>query len=178
VLALPGGNGTANMVELAEEVGIATTVYYYRYFSGRNDPVNAFLSNFYQHEQTGEDGTIYPTNEHFYQCAKAIDLPEYIDVLESKSPGEAKRRGKHVRNIWPDWEDRKFDVMMAGLRMKFPAGSPLADRLIHTGDDYLVEYAPWGDTVWGVGKDKKGQNWLGRLLMRRRDEILSGRLFE
>jgi predicted NAD-dependent protein-ADP-ribosyltransferase YbiA (DUF1768 family) len=58
--------------------------------------------------------------------------------------------------------------MRRGLELKF------TDRLLHTGDDYLVEYAPWGDTFWGVDKNYKGQNWLGRLLMRRRDEIMTG----
>ena len=70
-----------------------------------------------------------------------------------------------------NWNDIKLKVMRRALRHKFAAGTEAAGLLAGTGIDYLVEYAPWGDTYWGVDKDKQGQNWWGRLLMEQRDII-------
>jgi ribA/ribD-fused uncharacterized protein len=183
VLALPGNSGTASMVEIARKAGIKTIVYNYRYFSGMLDPVYGFLSNFYHAEIVDPDGVVYQTSEHFYQAAKTLDPKRRQEIIDADRPGKAKRLGgSKTLPLREDWETYKLVAMMDALRLKFPmTDSQLTDRLLHTGDDYLVEYAPWGpngDTFWGVNKEYKGQNWLGRLLMRRRDEILSGKLYE
>jgi len=44
--------------------------------------------------------------------------------------------------------------------------------LQETEVQYLIEYAPWGDTYWGVDRSHKGLNRLGVLLMKRRDELM------
>ena len=172
VLGLPGGNGTANMLEIADAAGIRIIEFKYRYFSGARDPVDGYLSNFYQHNQT-HDHIVYPSNEHWYQASKTLDPERRAWIWESSTSGIAKKRGNHKSVVLrPDWETYKFEAMMTGLRQKFPKGSVLAERLLATGDDYLVEYTRWNDRIWGVGTDKQGQNWLGRLLMRRRDELV------
>lgn len=189
VLALPGGTGTAGMVDIARKASTPTVVYRATYFT-RQDPVWGFLSNFYPNAFYGP-GTeevksypvsiLYKSNEHYYQSEKTLD-PEWKQrILDAEDPGAAKKIGNQKSlPMREDWATYKLVAMMDGLRLKF-TGHPQDDmttRLLHTGDDYLVEYAPWGDTFWGVDKDKKGQNWLGRLLMRRRTEIMTGRLYE
>lgn len=179
VVALPGGNGTAHMVSIAREAGVPVIEYRYRYFSRARDPVNDFMSNFYVSEQVDDDGLIYGSNEHWYQAEKTLDPEIRQWIVNSPDPATAKKRGNTKKvPLRPDWDHYKIEAMTKGLRMKFPNRSDLSDRLIHTGDDYLVEFAPWGDRFWGVDKDKQGENWLGRLLMRRRDEILTGILYE
>jgi predicted NAD-dependent protein-ADP-ribosyltransferase YbiA (DUF1768 family) len=54
------------------------------------------------------------------------------------------------------------------LRMKF-ADERLRDKLTSTAPVELVEGNWWGDTFWGVCKGV-GENHLGRLLMKIRDE--------
>jgi len=63
--------------------------------------------------------------------------------------------------------------MRQALEYKFASGTELAGLLQCTGIDYLLEYAPWGDDFWGVvdKKQRKGQNWLGRLLMEHREQL-------
>uniref|UniRef100_UPI00345E83CD NADAR domain-containing protein n=1 Tax=uncultured Duncaniella sp. TaxID=2768039 RepID=UPI00345E83CD len=46
----------------------------------------------------------------------------------------------------------------------------LAEKLIATGDAELVEGNYWHDTVWGVC-DGVGENHLGKILMRVREEL-------
>lgn len=178
VLALPGGNGTAHMCRIVREIGIEPIEYKYRYFSRARDPELGFLSNFYKFDQYDDDGVIYPTNEHYYQCEKTLDDQVRQWLYDASDASTVKRRGNaNTIPLRPDWETFKLEAMMNGLRMKFRSGTAMADQLLQTNDGYLVEFAPWGDRFWGVDKNKKGQNWLGRLLMRRREEIRTGRLY-
>ena len=60
------------------------------------------------------------------------------------------------------------------LRAKFASGSELALLLQSTGNKLLLERARFGTSRWG-GKVKDGEvighNWMGRLLMERRDAL-------
>ena len=127
----------------------------------------AFLSNFYPREIEFE-GIIYPTNEHFFQAMKTLDINERKAIANASTPGLAKKMGRSV-SLRPDWEDIKDDVMLEGLYRKF-ADDELADWLLDTGDEELVEGNWWHDRYWGVC-DGVGQNKLGKLLMKVRSEI-------
>jgi hypothetical protein len=50
----------------------------------------------------------------------------------------------------------------------------MAQRLIQTGDAYLIEGNTWGDQYWGVC-DGQGLNSLGLLLMETRLVLQAGR---
>ena len=57
------------------------------------------------------------------------------------------------------------------LRVKF-SSPDLKEKLLSTGDRYLVEGNSWGDVYWGVCGGK-GINMLGKLLMQIREELRS-----
>ena len=61
-------------------------------------------------------------------------------------------------------------AMCEALSYKYSPGSEAAKKLLSTGEDYLIEYAPWGDHYWGI-TDGIGFNRLGWLLMERRDQL-------
>ena len=133
----------------------------------------AFLSNFYWNEIEHE-GIKYPTNEHFFQAMKTLDMDERCQIANSLTPGQAKRMGRKV-SLRPDWEDVKEDIMLEGLCIKF-ADEQLADWLVATGDAELVEGTTWHDNEWGDCSCPKcrnivGKNKLGKLLMKVRDMI-------
>ena len=46
----------------------------------------------------------------------------------------------------------------------------LKEMLLLTGDQEIIEENYWGDTFWGVCRGK-GQNHLGKILMKVRDEL-------
>lgn len=139
----------------------------------------AFLSNFYWSEIEFE-GITYPTNEHFFQAMKTLDLNERRRIANALTPGIAKRMGRSV-TLRPDWEDVKIDVMREGLYRKF-ADEQLADWLLETGDEKLVEGTWWHDRFWGVCKcakcGGKGENHLGQLLMEVREALKKERGLE
>lgn len=56
------------------------------------------------------------------------------------------------------------------LEAKFDKELPLAEMLLATGDEELVEGNHWNDTFWGVYRGK-GRNELGKILMRIRENL-------
>ena len=51
----------------------------------------AFLSNFYPSPFT-HDGITYPTNEHFFQSMKTLDITERKAIAAAETPGNCGRR--------------------------------------------------------------------------------------
>lgn len=127
-----------------------------------------FLSNFYPAE-IELVGVTYPTVEHAYQASKTLIPTEREIIRAAKTPGQAKALGRRV-SIVPEWNQIRIGVMRDLLVTKF-ADKVLRAELVETGDAKLIEGNHWGDTFWGVSKGR-GENWLGRLLMEIRDEIL------
>jgi len=171
LIAFPGGGGTADMVSRAEKVLQEVWQSSWVYFNSRSSTVFQFLSNMAEgFGFADDDGIWWPTSEHYYQAMKSPMEEEQQYIRESANGYEAKKRGKEI-NTTTDWDQRRLDVMKKALSYKFAKGTEAAGLLQDTSIDYLVEYAPWGDTFWGINKDKQGHNHLGRLLMEQRDTI-------
>lgn len=132
-----------------------------------------FLSNFYPCPVV-LDGVTYPSVEHAYQAAKSLDHAYRLSLL-TMTAGEAKRAGKAVGRMRPNWEKGlKLSVMRMLLRQKF-RNPDLGKLLLDTAPFALVEENVWGDTFWGVCRGK-GHNHLGKLLMETRDLLEKGEL--
>lgn len=117
------------------------------------------------------DQTEYPSVEHAYQAAKSDDLG-YRGQFLKESAGVAKKLGR-MAVLRPDWEAVKIGVMTDLVRQKFdPKLNPyLAYQLLSTGTADLIEGNYWGDQFWGECPVGIGQNHLGRILMKIRDEL-------
>ena len=133
----------------------------------------SFLSNFYQ--STISDGNLmFPTVEHLFQAAKTTDMAEYEKIACARTPNEAKYLGRHVA-LRKDWEEVKEQVMYKALVEKFSIPE-LRRSLLATGDEELIEGNVWHDNTWGNCtcercRNIEGQNKLGKLLMKIREEI-------
>lgn len=138
----------------------------FQYEDGTHMPLSNFYPSPIEHE-----GRTYPTVEHFFQAFKSADDEGHERVRLCATPGDAKRMGRKIR-MRADWDDVRVGIMQYALMLKFAPGTPLAEWLISTGDAHLEEGNHWGDTFWGTTYGR-GNNWLGVLLMQRRD-ILQG----
>jgi ribA/ribD-fused uncharacterized protein len=129
-----------------------------------------FLSNFSLSKIEYED-LVYPTVEHAYQAQKTLNKMDrkIISEIPSDKPGRAKYAGRAVL-IRPDWEDIKFQIMYELVTLKFK-NKVLRNKLVATDDAKLEEGNWWNDTQFGVYKGQ-GLNWLGRILMMVRAEII------
>lgn len=127
-----------------------------------------FLSNFHPCVVFFGD-EVYPTVEHAFQATKTLDSEERVRIRDAAKPGVAKRLGQQVV-LREDWEEIKVSVMRYLIEAKFTPESDLAFKLLATGDENLVEGNNWNDHFWGMCGGE-GENFLGRLLMARRDEL-------
>lgn len=127
-----------------------------------------FLSNFY----LLPDGK---SSEHYFQAAKSSGADQYARVMAASSPMQAKRLGRQVK-VRADWDQVKVSIMASCLRMKF-SYRPLADMLLATTGQALVEGNHWHDNFWGVCSCDRptcqgtGKNILGHLLVMERDHL-------
>jgi ribA/ribD-fused uncharacterized protein len=130
-----------------------------------------FLSNFYPAPVVYR-GLDFPTVEHAYQAAKCANYDDMLIVQQQATPGRAKRAPRrHNLEIRADWDDVKLDIMDLLLQQKF-AIPEIRERLLSTGDEDIIEVNTWGDVFWGVCGNR-GENYLGKLLMRIRSNIRS-----
>ena len=139
----------------------------------REDPYG-WLSNF---ERTAfyVEGELFKTNEHYYQAQKANEkrVSEYIKNAPhariAMVLGRQLERNKYLQKYMvEDWDIKKLNVMLKGLRYKFMVPG-LRTLLLDTGDAILHEDNP-EDFYWGIG-DGTGESWLGKLLMQVREEL-------
>jgi N-glycosidase YbiA len=126
----------------------------------------AFLSNFYPAPAAFE-GIIFPTSEHAFQAAKSLNLAVRRQVALLKTPGAAKRFGRNI-NLRPGWDGKRIEIMERILRDKFSRPN-MRHLLLATHPRPLIEGNWWNDTFWGVCRGK-GENHLGQLLMKLREE--------
>jgi len=128
-----------------------------------------FLSNFWP-ANVLLDGESYPTVEHAYQAAKTTDAQMRRRIRFMTAPGKVKKLGSGLA-LRPYWHQLKLTIMYELLKQKFDDSHPvLRDLLRDTGSRPLIEGNSWGDVFWGVC-DGVGDNNLGKLLMRVRDEL-------
>lgn len=125
------------------------------------------------------DDLQYTTVEHAYQAAKSLDMNDRVAITRISNPGTAKRYARTIQ-VRSDWESVKLPLMIDLVRQKFQVPS-LQQKLLNTGDAILIEGNHWHDNYWGICECKackqkyygenEAKNWLGRILMKIRDQL-------
>lgn len=146
------------------------------------------LSNFYSCEFTF-DNTVWKSSEQCFMAMKAKffkDKETYNQILEAKTPKEAKRLGRLVKNFNNDlWDNEKDSIMFKILKEKFTQNDDLHDLLLNSKfmNKGFVEGSPF-DGIWGVKiswdnpsidnkSSWKGENRLGKTLDKVRQYIIN-----
>jgi len=128
------------------------------------------LSNFSAH--TVEiDSVVYPTAEHAYHAAKFTDEKIQDDIRNARSPVEAYHLGqKYKSQRIATWDEIKITVLYDIVKAKVMQHDEVRTALAATGTEEIIEDNP-NDGFWGNGKDGAGENHMGKILMRIRDEL-------
>jgi ribA/ribD-fused uncharacterized protein len=79
---------------------------------------------------------------------------------------ERKHRDKRRK----DWQEVKVEIMTEIIAAKVAQHDDVRECLLKTGNKEIIENSPW-DSFWGIGKEGKGQNTSGKILMRVREEL-------
>lgn len=132
-----------------------------------------FLSNFVSVDIV-YDGALYPSVEHAYQSAKSNDL-NWKKFCRNPliTASEVKTKSYEISNKIENWHSIKLEVMELCLIQKF-SKEPFRNQLLATGNENIQEGNWWNDTFWGIDltvDPNIGENHLGRLLMKIRDDI-------
>lgn len=131
-----------------------------------------FLSNFYPCDvwiKVHGESVLCPSVEHAFQALKTNDPAKRLEIIAAESASKAKYLGKSVL-LRENWHEVKDSVMEKLVRQKF-ANLFLGNRLVATYPSELIEGNWWHDTYWGVCAGI-GQNKLGIILMKVRDELI------
>jgi ribA/ribD-fused uncharacterized protein len=117
------------------------------------------------------DGAWWPTVENYYQAQKFADPELRKKIRKAEKPIIAKNLAdKNKAAMRADWDAVKDEVMYRAVRCKFASHPELKAMLLATDDEEIIEAVPT-DTYWGVGRDGTGQNKLGKIIARIRDEL-------
>lgn len=126
-----------------------------------------FLSNFYP-VKVEYKGIIYDNAESAYQaqkCKNVNDKAKFIGI----DGATAKKLGRNIEVI-DGWDSFKHQIMFEIVYQKFIQNDSIAERLIATGKEMIIETNYWHDNYWGNCecencKDISGMNNLGFILM-------------
>ena len=128
-----------------------------------------FLSNFYECP-IYYNKLVFCNAEAAFQAQKAINEKDQYKFI-NLSASQARKLGKTVQ-LRKDWEKIKDNVMYEIVKRKFTINKELQQKLLETKEEELVEGNWWHDTYWGVdSKTGIGQNKLGKILMKVREEV-------
>lgn len=116
-------------------------------------------------------GKIWPTSEHYFQAQKFENNDYKEKIRKSSSPMKAAELGRSRRvKIKRNWDKIKDNVMYDAVYAKFTQHDNLRDLLLKTMDSEIVEHTE-NDLYWGDGKNGKGLNKLGKILMKVREKL-------
>ena len=128
------------------------------------------LGTFSHHSFRLEDRE-WPSVEHYYQAMKFEDEEYRERIRQAEHPRRARKLG---RSRWKrrrsDWKKIKVTVMTRGVYIKCRAHAEIAEALLATGEQALVENSNY-DYFWGCGRDRRGENMYGKVLMKVRDRL-------
>lgn len=135
-----------------------------KYFR-RSDPdetLGSFSANAFK-----LDDREWPTIEHYFQAMKFSGTDEpYLDkICQASSPKEARKLGrKNRKHLRKDWSKVKRVVMTRAVYTSCKTHAGLSEALLATGEQKLVENSQY-DYYWGCGRDRRGENVYGQVLM-------------
>ena len=143
------------------------------------------FSNFTSTPGLQYKGNTFHTTEQAFMWAKAQlfgDKNSARLILAEKNPAKAKQLGRGVKGFNPThWDINKEFLMYEVNLAKYSQFEDYRKILLSTGDKQIAE-TNGKDTVWGIGlyandsrvlaeKQWRGQNLLGKVLMRVREEL-------
>lgn len=130
------------------------------------DPLSSFAS--YSFEL---DGFEWPSVEHYFQAMKFKDLSYQNKIRRAASPAQARKLGRtRLRKIRSDWRNVREVVMTRATYIKCLSHKEILNGLLDTKDLKLVENSQY-DYFWGCGRDRRGNNAFGKVLMGVRSKL-------
>jgi ribA/ribD-fused uncharacterized protein len=135
--------------------------------SDPNEPLGSFSMYGFELE-----GVEWPSVEHYFQAMKFVDDVYREKIRQAPHPQTARKLGRRrLKKIRSDWSQVKDVIMTRAVYIRCRTYPNLAEQLLATGDRQLVENSQY-DYYWGCGRDRRGNNAYGKVLMSVRSKLL------
>lgn len=117
------------------------------------------------------EGRVWPTVEHYFQAMKFTDENRREKIRAAGTPAQAGKLGrKRHKSLRRDWKQGRETVMTRGVYVRCRTHPAVAQELLDTGDQKIVENSNF-DYFWGCGRDRRGDNRYGKVLMNVRAKL-------
>lgn len=136
----------------------------------RSNPLDP-LASYSKHGFDLEDDH-WPSVEHYYQAMKFEDPELRAQIRDASNPDTAvKLAKKNKRRIRADWKNVRVTMMTRGVYIKCRSHPEVAQALLDTDAEKILETSQY-DYYWGCGRDGRGENAYGQVLMNVREQLL------
>jgi len=117
------------------------------------------------------DEAHWPSVEHYFQAMKFSDPRLQEKIRQAPHPKIAARIARnHFWKIRRDWKKIRRVVMTRATYIKCRSHEEVAQALLATAGRAIVEQSLY-DHYWGCGRDQRGHNYFGKMLMAVRDRL-------
>lgn len=114
------------------------------------------------------DGAIWPSIEHYFHAMKFAETDKAYSekIRQADTPKQARKLGrKNKAKLRKDWSAVKVIVMTRAVYTSaktYP--DTIGKTILETGDSKIMESSQY-DYFWGCGRDRRGENNYGKVLM-------------
>jgi ribA/ribD-fused uncharacterized protein len=117
------------------------------------------------------DGHHWLTAEHYYQAMKYPGKARFEDILNSPTAAEARKHGRGwLKRTREDWSGIRTLVMTRAIYTQARTHDGFAQAILATGEQPIRENSLY-DYFWGTGRDQRGDNAYGTVMMNVRDKL-------
>ena len=117
------------------------------------------------------EGVQWQTAEHYYQACKFKGMSYAQTVIDAAGAEQAYKLGNRwLKRKSKDWKKNRQLYMTRGLYRTVMEYPEIKQALLDTGDSQLIETSQY-DYFWGIGRDQRGQNTLGKVWMDIRQKL-------
>lgn len=117
------------------------------------------------------DDKDWPSVAHYFHAMKFDDQAYQDKIRAASHPKQAKRLGRsRLKKIRGDWSDVKTTIMTRAVYTKCRQHKEIAELLLETADRQITEDNAY-DYFWGCGRDRRGENNYGKVLMSVRNKL-------
>lgn len=130
------------------------------------DPLSAYSRHGFE-----LDGETWPSVAHYFEAMKFTDTDLRKAICATDTPYAARRLARrNRRRIRDDWKTLQETYMTRGVYRKCRTSEDAAAALLDTGQRRIIETSQY-DYYWGCGRDTRGLNTYGKVLMQVRDRL-------
>tara|TARA_R110002072_G_scaffold1780_13_gene14969 strand:- start:47421 stop:47894 length:474 start_codon:yes stop_codon:yes gene_type:complete len=116
----------------------------------------------------------WPTVEHYFQAMQfeSSSEQERIRLLATPKLAHQEQSGRWFKRRRKDWKTLRTVYLTRAIYTRCKTHEAANARLLGTGDVLLIENDQY-DYFWGCGRDRRGENQFGRVLMDVREKLRS-----